>query len=393
MANFWKLYSYEWKKIWYSKLTKVTVSIFLPLCLFAVTLGGISAFLVDKSGMTGNRYSYLFHLQEEAKDLSGSVLDQQLITEMQQAFRAWKNNPNDETREQFQKYRLVYNYMFRIVPDVDVTMFVTENSLYQYRTEVVKDLWRAQQLTEGEIAYWLKRENNITTPFPFSYAIGWGLVIEQTSIINLIVLLVIVLCLSGVFSQEKIYETDQFIHSSKLGKKQLYNVKIFAGISFSAAISISFYLLSVLLLLLIYGASGFRLPIQLMYPYCSWPVSVGQGALIYFLLYLVVTILYATATMFLSLLFQRRGVVITFLVGYSFLINYMNPMKDKVISFYLYLRTPRLFVPWNIRDDKLINLFGKYLTVFQFVPIVCLLFIFFMLFTGRFLYQRRQIGK
>lgn len=393
MANFWKLYSYEWKKIWNRKLTRVTVSIFFPLCVFSVTLGGISVYLTDRSGMTKNRYSYLFHLQEESKELSGRVLDQQLITEMQQAYRAWKDNPNDETRERFQKYRLVYNYMFKISPNVDVTMFVTESALYQYRTEVVKNLWRVQQLTENEIVYWLGQEKSITTPLPFGYAIGWGLVIEQTTLIDIVVLLVIMICLSGVFSQEKIYGTDQFIHSSKLGKKQLYIVKIFAGVSFSAAISISFYLLPVLLLLLFYGAANFRLPVQLIYPYCSWPVSVGQAALIYFLLYFVATILYAMVTMFFSLLFQRRGAVIASWIGYFCILYFIGPRDDKIVNPYLYLHPPGLFTPWNINNVKLINLFGKYLTVFQFAPIVYLLFIFLMLFTGWFLYQRKQIGK
>lgn len=393
MANFWRLYSYEWKKIWYSKLTKVTVSIFFPLCIFAVTLGGISVYLTDRSGMTRNRYSYLFHLQEESKELSGSVLDQQLITGMQQAFRIWKNNPNDETREQFQKYRLVYNYMFNISPNMDVTMFVTENALYQYRTEALKDLWRVQQLTEDEIAYWMERENNITTPFPFGYAIGWGLVIEQTSIINIVVLLVIVICLSGVFSQEKELGTEQFIYSSKLGKKQLYIIKIFAGISFSAAISISFYLLSALLLLLLYGAAGFQFPIQLIYPYCSWPVSVGQGAFLYFLLYFVATLLYAMVTMFLSLLFQKRGAIFAFCIGYFGILNFIGLRNDKMVSPYLYLDPPTLIISWNINNDRLLNLFGKYLTFFQFAPIVYLLLIFLLLFTGRFLYLRKQIGK
>lgn len=394
MANFWKLYSYEWKKIWYSKLTRVTVSIFFPLCIFAVTLGGISVYLTDRSGMTENRYSYLFHLQEESKELSGRVLDQQLITEMQQAFRAWRDNPDDDTRERFQKYRLVYNYMFRISPNMDVTMFVTENALYRYRTESVKDLWRVQQLTEGEIAYWREKENSITTPFAFGYAIGWGLVIEQTTLINIVILFVIVICLSGVFSQEKTYGTDQFIHSSKLGKNQLYIIKIFAGVSFSAVVAASFYLLTVLLLLLVYGAAGFRLPIQLMYPYCSWPVSVGQGAVIYFLLYFAAAILYAMATMFLSLLFQRRGAVIAFWIGNLSILNYIGPRDDnKTVSLYLYLDPPALFTPWNINNDRLIHLFGKYLTIFQLAPIVYLLLIFLMLFTGWFLYQRKQIGK
>lgn len=393
MANFWKLYSYEWKKIWNSKLTKVTVSIFFPLCLFSVILGGISVYLTDRSGMTKNRYSYLFHLQEESKELSGRVLDQQLITEMQQAFRAWRDNPDDDTKERFQKYRLVYNYMFRISPNMDVTMYVTENALYRYRTEEVKYLWRTQQLTEDEIAYWQEKESNITTPFTFGYAIGWGLVIEQTTLIDIVVLFVIVICLSGVFSQEKTYGTDQFIHSSKLGKKQLYIIKIFAGISFSAAIAASFYLLTVLLLLLVYGAAGFGLPIQLIYPYCSRPISVGQGALIYFLLYFVAAILYAMATMFLSLLFQRRGAVIAFWIGYLSILNYTGSREDKMISIYLYPHPPVLVIPWNINNDKLIHLFGKYLTVFQFAPIVYLLLIFLMLFTGWFLYQRKQIGK
>lgn len=393
MKIFWRLYGYEWKKLWQNRLTKITISILLPICLFAVAFGGISLNLSDRSGITKSRYFYLFHLQEESKALSGSVLDSQLLSDMQQAFQTWRKDPNDETREQFQKYRLVYNYMFSIFPKVDRSMRITENQVYQFRTAALKSLWRTQQLTEGEIAYWLEQENMIQKPFSFGYAIGWGLIVNQMSIINITVLFVIIICLSGVFSREKIDGTDQLIYSSKLGRKRLYSIKIFTGISFSVAISLSFYLLSVLSLLMLYGAAGFNLPIQLIDPYCSWPVSVGGAVFIYFLLYFMASILYAIVTMFLSLLFQSRAATIVFWIGYISLINHMDSMTDIILEQFFYMDPLFLFMSWNIRYDKLIHLFGKYFTIFQFAPIIWLIILFLLLFAGRFLYPRRQIRK
>lgn len=52
--------------------------------------------------------------------------------------------------------------------------------------------------------------------------------------VSILQLLLIGICLTGVFTDEHTRRTDQLLLSGRLGKKELFRVKMLAGMSFAA---------------------------------------------------------------------------------------------------------------------------------------------------------------
>lgn len=403
MSQFYRLLYFEWKKIWIRKSTWITLAV---LVLFYL--------VVDGGYVFGSKYvdgEFLeTHLDGTKKDiengraLKGRKIDQQLLNEMQDAYGSIP--PSDDL-----KYQLTDEYQSNVRPYEDVygivnlmmygfgsgksTSKVTEEELYGIREENVKSIWDTYYLTDSEREYWENKEEQLEIPFAYEYAQGYNFLISMSGVyrVCLLVTFFIAVCMSGVFAEEHGKRTDQLILCSRLGRKQIYYAKMAAGCLFSLFATVVLLLCGMFTAFLIYGSDGFAAAIQLMAPYYSYDMTVGEVFLILAGILLLSSVMSGIFAMVLSELTKSSIASMAAVIAIMFVSRLVPiPFMYRVLS------QAWNFMPINLLkfdagfwDLRLVPLFGLKLTSWQFAPVLYILLSIVLIYAGKRIYCGYQV--
>ena len=379
------LYIYELKKILHRRMVWIACAVTLALCAGISLSNLLGASYITDDGEEISGYEMMKMSREYARDLSGRAIDNILLSEMQEA--------EGKEEESADKYAAVYSYVQKITGDSKEALTADEAALYSARRNNLTRIWREQMLTDGEITYWLGKEKEIETPFIFAYADGWADVFDNIYALNFMLLLLIAVCLSNVFSMEHVRRTDQLILCTRCGRKNLYHAKILAGITFGVILAVLLFSVSVITSILIYGSDGFYAALQAVLPLSSRPVSVGRAVMTLFVLFIIVSILYSIATMFLSECLKNSagvmgvlagGMVFTMLVDIPYWLRIPSQLYD--------LLPTTLLIKWQLWDDRLLSVLGKHLTNYQSAAIAYTVMSVLLAAAGGKLYQKYQVN-
>lgn len=244
-----------------------------------------------------------------------------------------------------------------------------ESALYEARSSWVRSAWRVQELTDEEIAYWQNYEENLDTPFTYSYSHSYKMNISHIDGWFAVHVIVIALCLCTVFSDEFRFRTDQLILSSNKGKKMLYKAKIISGMSVSLVLTVVALTARTVAMGVNYGFEGFDAQIQLLYPTCSLNISVGEAMILLYGVVLAATCLTACFVMMLSLMAANGVVALAVPVGIV-MANLLLESPTNRLAKQIYSYFPVIKIEDTIFTDNLLVSFGavKFNTVeFAFV--------------------------
>lgn len=398
MKNFQTLYQFEMRKILSRKIVRITVIIMLILTGFTVYSQFIGSYLVN--GTKIPMYLVFQKTKAQEQELTGRIIDQQLLEETWTTYRITSPYAHylgiaEHYLDAF-PYNAIYNFV-RAATDMnsDVAMHwePDEEELYRMRQDMLENHWNSFYLYEGEKAYWRQQELSVEKPFKYAYKQGWWTLLDALYTIGLMAQLTIAVCLSNVFTVEQVRKTDQLILCSRYGKGTLYLAKIFAGISFSAGISLLYMIAAFVLTIAVYGGDGFSAAIQLIYTDYSAPLSVGGVVLIGYGLMFVASILTGIFTMVLSQIL-RNGIGTLAVIGGIIILSMfvLIPYQYRMLAqIWDYLPCTYISI-WNILDCRLVPFFRTYLTSIQFVPILYIVIAGILSVTGFKIYQKYQVG-
>ena len=97
--------------------------------------------------------------------------------------------------------------------------------------------------------------------------------------------------------------------------------------------------------------------------------------------------------MFLSELLKNSVVVMAIPVGIMILTMMIDIPYHYIIFSQIYDLLPtNLLMVWELWDDRLVPLFGGYLTNFQIAPIIYFVIAILLFIAGKRIYQKYQIG-
>lgn len=386
------LYGFELKKILMRKMVWAAFGIMAVLSIW-IPFADLFSTGYFIGGKDYNGYEIMAMYRDAARKLSGRTIDNSLLKEMQDAYRGaetyteegaennidfstgmessfvsaeetgYDENGNENATR---TYPPVLACVSELTGNRELALSVNENELYQERRKEIAQTWSDQLLTEDEISYWEEKEKQIEIPLTYTYTGGYSALFRQICPLNYMLLLLVALCLSGVFSMERLRKTEQLILCSQYGKKPLYLAKILAGVTFGTVSALALFLINAAASILLYGADGFHGALQLALPACSRPVSVGTGVLILFAMFLTVGALYSIVTMFLSEWLKNSVAVMAILTGgmiFTMMIDI--PYGFRTASQLYDLLPTTLLVEWQLWDDRLVPILGLYLTNFQ----------------------------
>ncbi len=378
-----RLYLYEMKKIMHRKIVWIVGIIMVFLCVFV----GISDLLSTSYGGESNSFERMQIIKQYARSLSGRSIEDALLHEMQDSYK--EEVAGGEVRE----YLPIYLFVQNIIGDDELSQEMDSDEFYSERKNSISQNRTDQMLTEKEIEFWNEKDSQIKIPLTYEYTDAYSNLWVYVYTINYMLLLMLAICLSNVFSMEHSRKTDAITLCSQYGRKQLYIAKMLAGITFGAVSSIVLFGTTAISSVVVYGTDGFNAALQSAFPLSSRIMSIGESVLLLFFMLLVVSVLYSIVIMFLSELLKNNVAVMAIPIGIMILTMMIDiPYQFRVLSQIYDLLPTNLLVTWELWDDRLVSLVGKYLTNFQIASIIYLVIAALLFFAGKRIYQKYQIG-
>lgn len=373
-----QLYPYELKKLLQTKVLWIGTLIMVALCI----LINFAQTAENSRGLANIKQQ-----NEAARALSGRPVDEQLLTEMKDnlAEDQIEINPNDPyfEIEQIVQFATMSTTSFRTID---------EDSLYQARLAKVKSNRKDLCLTENEEVFWSEKENQISTPITYTYSKGYIHFFKVVYASNYMLIILIGLCLSAVFADEYEKKTDQLLLCTRFGKQKLFYAKLLAGLTVGIVQTILLFGIPLVLSFAFFGTDGFDAAIQFpMLPESSLSLSIGTAFLITLGIALIIGILYSMFSLFLSVVFKARAVVIAVMVLQLFSSMVNLPSALHGLS-YAWKFLPGTFLGgWMFRECRLVPILGHYLTNYQAAPILYLIVGILLFVFARRAYRNWQI--
>lgn len=397
MNNFLILYGYELKKIVKRRIAINTLAT-LTLAVIYINIGGtLNTFhsWSDNDGnvITMNGFEWLDYQKEKTKGLNGQVIDDELLDKVREAYKnlyrteyygeagsgyssmtVVEHGDGEESIEEAEAeirsqelYNPIYAYIQRLTGFYDAVHIIREETLYESRQDnLLEQEWVFLHLTEEERLYWTERENDVEKPFTYGYAEGWNEMLDSFMYANIMLVLAIAICLSSVFADEHLKRTDQLILCSRHGKGRLFFAKTAASITFGALCSVFMFIIFLLSALIVYGAEGSNIVIQICRPLCSRSLTMGQAVFLMGGIYVVLGIVYSILTIFLSEAVKSAIAVLGIMMGgMLFTMAYQVPYLHRVVSQIYELLPTRILNVEQLWDGRLVTVFGLQLTNYQ----------------------------
>lgn len=401
MSDFCILYRYELKKIIKRKIVWITGLLVLAASIMVITADVAGKYYVDGE-VFDTHYHMMVTDRAYKRALSGKAIDNELLLKMQDAYRKVPTDaPRYSLTEEYQAYARPYSQIFGIARRIMgkdtleemLAWEIEKDDMYEEYAEALEAEREDGSLTEGEKDFWRAKEEKLQVPFVFRYTDGYRELAVSAYILCFMMLLFTAICLAGIFTKEHVFRTDQLLLSSRLGKKKLYYAKVAAGMSFIAAAAFVQIITVTVPALTIYGADGFTAAFQLMLPEYPYPMQIGEGVAVMYVLFFLAALVTSAFVMMLSELFNSENATLALISGILFASVFINiPARYRFLSqLWMYLPS-RLESLDNVFSLWLVPFFGHYLTAWQAVPIIYLLACVIFTVIGKRQYLKYQVS-
>lgn len=320
---------YEWKKIWGSRLTQMSVlgcSLFLLFCTWANIR---QVYAVDSQGTTyyGLSAKEILKQTEEKK-----VLDQETVEGIMQEYLDRAERIKEVSSEPETASDTIWQTLYLPQGDLHALITSTYREEADDKTEVVyqknkgRDFYQACLeknkkytahlerrgiITAEEAGYWNAR-NGGTEEYIFGYRKGWEHVLENTAW-GILIMMIVCVGIAPVFAGEYQTKCDSLLLCMKYGKSRLAAAKVVTAWLYASAVYAGITMLNSAVILAFLGTEGWELPVQLYYPTVpvSYNVTIGQACLLMFLLGYVLTLGIMSVTLWMSSIFKNAyGVIV-----------------------------------------------------------------------------------
>lgn len=327
-----EMIKYEWKKIWTSRLTQLSVigcSMFLIFCVYS------SIIQMTSTDTNGEKFSGLDAI-EVLKDTQKRIdLTQEMVDKLVRQYLKYTINPITSSNNESYQYLTEEIYKTFYLPNRDLLSLITNvyrepgsgSSMRDVLEENVgKNFIEARlrrdksyiqikeklgQLKAGEAKYWNDKIDNLTE-YQFGYHEGWSMILD-TLTWPVLIMMIICIGIAPIFAGEYQSKCDSLILCMKYGKSKLVMAKVIAAWIYTTCVYWGITLTYSVVYIVLLGPEGADLPIQLKYPAMSvgYLLSMAEAAIYALIIAYVFTvgIMGVTLLMF-ALLKNTYGVII-----------------------------------------------------------------------------------
>lgn len=397
MNTFWNLVSYEYKKIFKRKGAVITL-----ILAAIVSLGSVFGTMIGYIYIDGepvmSKYEDVKTDQEYARSLSGTAIDMDLIAEAVHEYSML--DTNDKLYVLSEKYRK-YSAVYDIAHSVYGCNFKGFCELTEEQIEQFYELRRQNQeqsimqtnMSDRAKQSVLAADSAVKKPIVFEVTEGYGRFFAIMYTTGIIAAIAAAIVFAPLFSGEYTSGADSLILSSKHGKGLLVWAKLFVMLTLSAGYTVILTVLTYAECMAVWGADGAGAAIQLLLPMSSYPLNMGQCAVIYSVCILAACIMTAALTALFSAGIKTPFGTIVIMSVIIIAPMMMNVSENIVWLYKLFCLLPSNMMGfWSIIDDIQFELFGLVIRPYVFTPIFAAVFaVVFSLFAYR-VFRKRQVN-
>lgn len=330
---------YEWKKIWGSRLTQLSIigcSLFLLFCVYS-SITQIMA--TDKNGEIFYGMSAVDVMKDTQQEI---VLTQEKVDELVNQYLEYTNNPKTNSDKEVNQYLSEEVYKVFYLPNKELLSLITNvyreygsaSSMKEILEENAgKDFMKARlerdrnyievqekynRLTAAEADYWQEKVKD-SVEYKSGYFKGWSMILDAMTW-PVLIMMIICVGIAPVFAGEYQTKCDSLILCMKYGKSRLITAKVIAVWLYTSCVYWGITLIYSTVYIGLLGADGAELPIQLKYPALSvgYQLSMGKAVAVALLLAYVFTLGIMGITLLMSAMLKNAyGVII---IAFLFLI-------------------------------------------------------------------------
>lgn len=400
MNNFWDLVRFEFKKIFHRKVSWIAILFclgYLAVIAFSSVSGGE---FWHKAGSDLTQYEAMKQDKATIRSKRGDITPE-LVSETIRANREMITNDDNYLINEYGRhlkedayiqYVLPYeaiNRLINVVYEDDLDMISETNGLMlvslkrekaidrispdeaeNFDTAFIEfakaKVMKQEGLSAAEIEKNLALIAQIKKPLYNDYYGGYSAYIDNSKGLALMVLFLILILLSPLFSNEYEDKVEQIMLCSKNGKRSLCKAKMFVSLTVSGLSSVLIMGIGLLSLLMVLGFEGADVPIQLLNPSYTYPVTLQEACQIHFISVIEAAALFAALVAFLSAKARRTSIVV--IVGTLLTIIPMfiwTPLKWSRFLYDLLQIFPVNAVTFGF-DNHFIDIFGMLIAPYKF---------------------------
>lgn len=397
------LLAYEIKKIVMKKSNIVAFVLLFAVQILLAFSGSLGSSYVDgvflETHMERNKIN-----RENGIALSGRAVEEELLTEMQEAYAKVELDENEQYlfSEVYQNEVRKYSNLAELLQywgagSSFLSEDFTEEMLYELREAEKQELWEYYELSQKEQEYWQEKEAELEIPFTYEYATAYEYLLGMHGayMICLIFTFFIAIAMVNVFVEEHNRKTDQLLLCTKWGRGRIYIAKIAAGSIVIFASNVLFLLAALAGNFFSYGSEGFTASLQMiMLNWYSYPMSVGKALWICIGLLLLSSVMTAVFAMVLAEVLKNAIAAMAIIIAGSFAsrLILLPPAWGVVSQLWNYLPLNLLKIDQGFADLRLVSVFGAQLTIWQFAPILYVLITAVLIWIGLINYKNYQVS-
>lgn len=395
MRTFGTLFHFECRKLFRRKLVWACLAGMLAMSLLTGYMAGrASSYYYNGIEIKGAQMQEITKRSKQA--LAGRTIDDALLREVLESTAITADTIPDNRAdlelflEENLGYSALYTWAERILGEVPENL--TADQFYEARRAYQEDDWEKSGLSEGEKAWWRQQEARVTQPFVYECTNPWSNLCNIIYSINIMGMLLLAVCLPGVFSEEHTFRTDQLNLAAPLGRK-LYGAKLLLGTLFGFGTFVWFLLCAAVPAIMITGTEGVHGAIQLLIPKYAMDLTLGEMVWIMSGLLLASSLVNSLFAMVMAEVLHSGMAATALLTAIVLLgdlvrVPYSVRWLEELVSYL----PGQLVTPAEAFDIRLFPWFGGYLTPWQAGPLLWLLAMVLLTFLGRRVYVRWQIG-
>lgn len=385
MNIFWNLVSYEYKKIFKRKGTVITLILAAIVSLFSV-FGTIIGSVYDSNGEpVMSRYDDMKIDREYARELSGRAIDTELIMEASEAYSNLQFDSAEKYTDskEYEKYTRKYSKIYSIVQCVYNTLserFDAQSfgnmtkeqadNFYEIRRQKQEQAIMQTKMSDKAKRSILGVDSGVEKPVVFEASEGYTRFFAIMYTTGIIIAVAAAIIFAPLFSGEYTSGADSLILSSKHGKNLLVWAKLFVSFTLSAGLSVILTVLTYAECMAIWGTDGAGAAIQLQVPMVSYPLNMGQCAVIYSISVLAACIMTAALTALLSTGIKTPFGTIVIMSVIIIAPMMLNVSEDIVWLYKLFCLLPsNMMAFWCIIDSIQFDIFGLVIRPYIFTPV------------------------
>ncbi len=377
MKEIIRLVGFEYKKMFGKKITWITLGTIWATILFSCVISLMGN--IEAGGkVVSSRYEDIEAQKREELNYSGEAIDESLLGEAQQAYQAstleYVSDVYDSEDEwdQYRTYIRPYISLASLVTMAGQDISTSDMAeFYQARTQRMKAMYAAEELTEGELEYHLKLDEQVQKPLEYSYTKAYSRFISLEYTNGLFTLFAVAICTAGIFAGEYSSKVDALMLASKYGKNKVIYAKLLTGFSFAVIVALLFLGSAFVELGIAHGFDGANAAVQVKYLLLSYPLTMGQVVALLIAFGAIAACIVAGVTMLCSAKMKTNFstlIVTSVLIFGTVFLNV--PYRFRVLRMLVSLLPGNIVTNGSALSSQLLRIGKQYFVTYQYAPVI-----------------------